>query len=226
MLSRFIKKLKQFQYKRAIASDSIAERFENIYNRNIWSSNGYSRSGSGSTLEATRNVREQLPKILRELNASNLYDVGCGDFFWMKEVDLPCSYIGLDLVHGIIEENREKYVGKGRSFLCHDAVEEPLPAEADVVLCREVLFHLSFEHGKRLIRNVLDSNVRYLLFTTTEQIDNNMDIRTGEFRNVNLNCSPYNFPPYFNKIEDSVSVSQNRFLALWDANAVRSGIDY
>jgi hypothetical protein len=46
---------------------------------------------------------------LTKVNAYNIVDLGCGDFYWMKEVDLPCKYIGLDIVQEVIEENKEMY---------------------------------------------------------------------------------------------------------------------
>ena len=63
----------------------------------------------------------------------------------MKEVDLPCNYIGLDIVKEVIEENRQQYADEGIKFDHHNAVEDKLPETSDIVLCREVLFHLSFE---------------------------------------------------------------------------------
>ena len=162
--------------------------------------------------------------MLNELEATALVDLGCGDFFWMKEVDLPCKYIGLDIVAEVIEENRRKYASDTRKFYQHNAVEDKLPEQSDVVLCREVLFHLSFEDGMKLIEQVTKSNARYFLATTSIQLEKNRDIRTGKFRNINLQLPPYSFPPCAMKIKDSETVSQDRYLGLWRLDDLRSDI--
>ncbi|MBV6652950.1 MAG: hypothetical protein KI786_04295 [Mameliella sp.] len=55
---------------------------------------------------------------------STLIDMGCGDFFWIKEVILPCQYIGRDIVASIIEENNRKYRNEKRVFQHHNAVSD------------------------------------------------------------------------------------------------------
>ncbi len=142
----------------------------------------------------------------------------------MKDVDLPCKYIGLDIVGDIIEDNKRKYTNDKRKFYQHNAIEEKLPEQSDVVICREVLFHLSFNDRKQLIDQLMQSKARYFLATTSIEIEKNRDIRTGKFRNVNLLLPPYSFPPYLMKIRDSESVSPDRYLALWKVQAIREAI--
>jgi len=224
ILQKVLARYKRFKYNRAIAAKALEARFNNIYKEKLWDGKGQSRSGAGSSLEATKNIREVLPKLLREINAKSLVDVGCGDFYWMKEVDLPCEYFGLDIVKDVIEENRLQYANDMRKFYHHNAVEEKLPEQSDVVFCREVLFHLSYEDGLKLIKQLINSNARYFLATTSLQIKENIDIRSGQFRNINLLKSPYSFPPYSMKIEDSESLSSDRYLALWDVHSIREAI--
>jgi 2-polyprenyl-3-methyl-5-hydroxy-6-metoxy-1,4-benzoquinol methylase len=203
---------------------SIETRFNNIYKKGLWDGKGQSRSGAGSTLEATQNIRAELPKLLRKLNASSFVDLGCGDFYWMKEVDLPCKYIGLDIVKEVIEENRQQYANDWRKFNHHNAVKDKLPEISDVVFCREVLFHLSFEDGLKLINQVTASNARYFLATTSLELKENRDIRTGQFRNINLLLPPYSFPPCSITIKDSETVSQDRYLGLWEVEAIKEAV--
>src|SRR5437764_8294237 len=65
----------------------LREKFERIYETNLWS-DPESRSGVGSSLDSTRVVRAELPKVLRRLQTRTLLDVPCGDFTWMEHVDL------------------------------------------------------------------------------------------------------------------------------------------
>lgn len=225
LVKSLINRINYYKYQRAISSDSVEDRFTNIYKKNLWFGNKQSKSGSGSTLEATHSLRYFLPKFLKKVAGKNLTDLGCGDFYWMKEVNLPCKYIGLDVVAPIIEENNQKYSDDSHYFYHHNAVEDPLPKASDIILCREVLFHLSFKDGLKLIKNVLRSEARYLLITTSEDIEENLDIRTGQFRNINLKLPPYSFPPYLSREFDS-AISKDRILGIWEISQLREVVGY
>lgn len=208
--------------RRAIALLPVSVRFGRIYTARRWAGGGSeTRSGAGSTLAATQGVRAQLPKIIEELGAEALLDVGCGDFNWMKEITLPCHYHGVDIVDAVIAENTARYARPGVSFSTLDAIKEPLPPGFDVVLCREVLFHLSFADGERLLRNVASSGAQYLLATTNTELQKNRDIVTGDYRGTNLERAPYSLPSPQGTIDDS-AISQDRVLALWSVDDIRS----
>ena len=66
---------------------SSRKAFTQMYRKNGWFV-CESASGPGSTLGATEPFRAMLPEIIRNLNVRSLLDAGCGDFNWMKEVDL------------------------------------------------------------------------------------------------------------------------------------------
>jgi hypothetical protein len=82
------------------------------------------------------------------------------------------------------------------------------------VLCREVLFHLSFRDIARLIASVRASGARYLLATTNESIRTNYDIHSGEFREVNMARRPIRLGPALQSIPDD-KVVPGRVLAVW-----------
>src|SRR3989337_577739 len=74
--------------------------FKEIYKSHQWS--GISKSGPGSDLTQTKVIREELPKIIKKLKIASLLDIPCGDFFWLKEVDLGfVNYIGADIVDDV-----------------------------------------------------------------------------------------------------------------------------
>lgn len=225
IINRIFGRIRHLKHKKAIAAESIEDRFSNIYTHKLWFRNKQSRSGAGSTLEATTQLRSFLPKFLKECKAKNIMDLGCGDFHWMKEVKLPCNYIGLDIVRSVIEENKNKYADDNHHFYHHNAVEDPLPEGADVILCREVLFHLSFEDGIQVIKNILKSGARYLLVTTSDTVQENKDIRTGRFRNINIQLSPYLFPVYASRVEDN-AISQDRIMGIWKIEDLSKSIRY
>ncbi|WP_456678268.1 methyltransferase domain-containing protein [Bradyrhizobium sp. RDM12] len=131
----------------------------------------------------------------------------------MKKIELPCSYTGIDIVPSVIAHNQKEFSTPRRNFICLDAIAETIPA-ADAVLCREVLFHLSFADSMSLIRNVYKSGSRFFLTTTERATGYNSDIDSGDFRILNLQISPYNFgPPIMEIADDSVSVS--RIIGVW-----------
>ncbi|MBN9545439.1 MAG: class I SAM-dependent methyltransferase [Alphaproteobacteria bacterium] len=124
-----------------------SDRFEAIYADGVWQNGDRNtpKSGPGSSLQATDGLRWQLPNVLGEIAAKTLLDVGCGDFTWMNRIELRQNYIGVDIVTSVIADNA-RYAGPKRQFFCIDAISGQLP-EADTILCRETLFHLSFEDG-------------------------------------------------------------------------------
>ena len=172
-------------------------------------------SGAGSSLEATAALRQALPSLLNELNAKTLLDVGCGDFFWMQHVAIEQNYVGIDVVDSVIAMNTKLSARPGREFLTRDATADELP-DADVVLCREVLFHLSFNDIRKVLRNVLSKKRSYLLATTDRRTVFNSDIPTGDFRILNLEAWPLKFPPPDRMIDDC-AVSSRRVIGVWDA---------
>lgn len=192
-----------------------AERFSKIYESGVWSKGlkDVPLSGEGSSLAATATLRSELPKILNEMNARKLVDVGCGDFTWMSQVPLPCEYVGLDIVPSVVVQNQNKFTTDRRRFAVHDIVANAAPP-ADVVLCREVLFHLSFDDGLAALRSIIASGCTYVLLTSDRGTKFNSDIESGDFRLLNLGLSPFSFPSPIKAIDDGV-IAKGRFLGLW-----------
>jgi SAM-dependent methyltransferase len=198
-----------------LLAGSLGERFTAVYKNRVWltgRSNG-SLSGWGSELENTKSVRAQLPELLNSLGTRSLLDVGCGDFTWMKGVAYPFRYFGIDIVPDVIENNNALHRSEQRLFAVMDATRDPLP-QADAILCREVLFHLSFADIRRLIKNVRRSGGSYLIATNDNDLKYNADIISGDFRLLNVHKSPFFFPSATASIPDD-GVLPGRTLAAW-----------
>ena len=71
-----------------LSLDSVQARFEAVYQRNFWG-DSESRSGQGSTLEWTRDLRPEFQALLHTLKITSLFDAPCGDWNWMKAVQFP-----------------------------------------------------------------------------------------------------------------------------------------
>jgi SAM-dependent methyltransferase len=195
---------------------SLADRFSAVYQNRVWLNGRLSGalSGLGSEITNTCLIRYQLPQLLESLGTRTLLDIGCGDFNWMKEIQLPCEYIGIDIVRDLIEVNAIRYGGERRRFRALDATREPLP-RADAVLCREVLFHLSFEDIWSLVENVRRSGTSFFIATTDSDLRLNADIVSGDFRFLNLRRAPFWFPVPSFSIWDN-AVAADRVLAGWE----------
>ena len=174
----------------ALSELSIEERFARIYQTNLWF-DAESRSGTGSNLDETAQLRASLPHLLRHLNTRRLLDVPCGDFNWMSHVDLSgIEYIGGDIVQPLIEANRERYESAVRRFLKVDVINGPLP-QADVILCRDCLVHFSFANIIAAFGTIKASGAEYLLTTTFPAREVNKNIVDGDWRPLNLEASPF-----------------------------------
>ncbi len=162
-----------------------------------------------------------MPELLHRLNTKVLLDVGCGDFNWMREIEVGCQYIGVDVAQSIIDLNVRNHSAKNRSFCVLDATKDSLP-RADTVLCREVLFHLSFQDIWSLIRNIRSSGVSNLIATNDVSTSFNADILSGDFRLLNLHKPPFRFPQPALSIPDD-EVLPGRILASWTVSTLPVG---
>lgn len=181
------------EHRQELTKLGLQERFERIYQTNLWS-DPETRSGTGSSLDSTRVLREKLPGALRALGARVLLDAPCGDFTWMDHVDLAgIEYIGADIVHSIVESNHEDYAREGRRFIELDLTRDDLP-EADVLLCRDCLVHLSYANIARVVENVRRSNVAYILMTSFPGRGDNKDVDDGDWRPLDFEAPPFSFP--------------------------------
>lgn len=191
---------------------SMETIFTEIYRANAWG-DPESVSGRGSILARTVVIRRELPGLLASVGARSLLDAPCGDFNWMRHVDLGgVEYVGGDVVPELIERNRAAYEGEGRRFVRLDIVRDELP-RADVVLCRDCFIHLSFRDARAAISNFKASGSGFLLATTHPNVAKNQDIESGSWRSVNLQLPPFGLPePLRMVVEDAEA---GKCLGMW-----------
>lgn len=155
-------------------------------------------------------------QVLNEFKISSMIDAGCGDFSWLSLLNLKgTSYIGLDCSSELIIRNKVIYKGKhysGIGFELFDLVN-PFPGKVDLILCRDVLPHLSLEVGEKIIHNFILSGSVYLLSTTFD-IQNNVELCNG-WRKINLTLFPYGLG---DPIDIGQEVITEKKLGLWKIN--------
>ena len=153
----------------------------------------------------------------------------CGDFNWMRYVMEASSiqYIGGDIVPDLIKSNNQRYTDKNISFINLDLTKGPLPT-ADLMLCRDCLFHLSYDDIKRTLEVFLSSSVNYLLTTSSAAPEGsrlkNSNIITGDMRKLDLFAPPFNLSSsdVMEIIEDSmISSSMKRWMILLKKTTVQ-----
>ncbi len=174
---------------------SLEEVFTRIYHRNRWGSNE-SRSGTGSELRSTEGIRAALPGLVKAYDIQRLLDVPCGDFNWMKHVigDLDVEYVGGDIVRPLIAHNQRQWGEDRITFVQMDLTCDPLP-DADLMLVRDCLFHLSYADIRKFLQNFCRANIRLLLTTSNlPPTGKNEDMVSGGARPIYLCSQPFGFP--------------------------------
>lgn len=186
------------------------DAFRHVLETNLWG-DPESISGSGSSLDQTRRLRHDLPALCLRLGIRSILDLPCGDGHWMARVDLPgIAYTGGDLLPELVAANSDR-ASTGRRFEVLDLTASPLPP-ADLLLCRDCLVHLSFADAARALANIRQARITHLLTTTFPAETINLDITTGDWRPLNLERAPFNFPPPLALLTEGCTEAEGRFL--------------
>lgn len=179
--------------------------------------------GSGSTIEHTKLLRDQLPGLVEKYNIKSFLDAPCGDHSWMSLVDFNRSmtYIGADIVDSMIENNRKTYPNK--NFRVIDISKDPIPS-VDLVFIRDCLIHLSHADIWRVLENLSKSDVKYVMMTSYKTPVPNRDISTGDFRPLNMRTNPFNLPEPLESLEDGFPDRVIRTMGLWTQQQINDAI--
>ena len=202
------------------------EVFDKIYHTNHWKSNE-SISGRGSTLKQTQLIVKALDDLIKQYEIKSIADIPCGDFNWMKYVNLDAvRYMGGDIVASIIENNRTKYKNdENLSFRVCDIINHDI-AYHDLIISRDCLVHFSFEDIHLALKNIIRSESKYLLTTTFPDHYSNADITTGDWRPLNLQAEPFNFPIPALLINENCTegagVFSDKSLGLWNIDKLKN----
>ncbi len=136
--------------------------FTEFYKNNVWGSQE-SIYGPGSELRNTAKIIEQMPALLRKYYIRSINDAPCGDFNYMKEINLTgIKYTGYDIVNELTELNIKKNKKKNLDFIHFDVVNEVLPF-CDMILSRDMLIHFSYKDSLKTIENFKKTGAKYLL---------------------------------------------------------------
>jgi SAM-dependent methyltransferase len=171
----------------------LTSTFNRIYAEGVWGRDiaGKGTSGSGSTLEITREYRAYLENFMKTHAVTSVVDAGCGDWGFSSAIDWgDASYLGVDIASDVIEAVRRKHETGRIRFQVGDITEE-LPA-ADLLISKDVLQHLSNELVHKFIKNNLRTGKYKWVILTNDRSDSpNRDIQSGGYRTIDLAAPPF-----------------------------------
>ncbi len=201
-----------------LKSKTAEQTFTEIFRNNAWRGQE-SASGTGSSTDQTEKIARELPELFDSFNVSTVLDIPCGDFHWMKHVDLSrVDYTGADIVGDLIQRNITLHSRNGVRFEKLDIIKSKLP-RVDLVLCRDCLVHLSYDAIFDALNNICNSRSVYLLTTTFTQRSGNRDIATGQWRTLNFEIAPFDFLPPIRTIDEGCTehngAYRDKALGLW-----------
>ena len=173
---------------------SLTDTFNRIYAEGTWGKDvkGRGTSGSGSTLEITREYRAYVEDFMKQHAIKSVVDAGCGDWNFSSAINWgDASYLGVDIASDVIEAVRERHETGKIKFQVGDIAED-LPA-ADLLISKDVLQHLSNELVHKFIKNNLrKGKYKWAILTNDRgRPPQNLDILPGGYRVIDLAAAPF-----------------------------------
>lgn len=222
-VKRVIRKIRRISGGASRKRPSLRKKFTEIYHENLFGGR-VSRSGKGSDLEQTEEVRKWLPDLVKRREIGRFLDAPCGDLFWMRHLDFgDTRYVGIDIVEDLIEKNKAEFGPCGREFLCANLATDSLPG-TDMIFCRDCLVHLSFEETFEVLRRFRETEAEYLVTTTFVDRDENLDLYDQNgldriWRVLNLQLALFHFPDPLELLDEKCSESGGAYadksLGVW-----------
>ncbi len=192
--------------------------FTELYTQNTWGDTE-TRSGCSARMNRTESIRAKFPSLFQSLTITSVLDVGCGDWNWMRHVDLSgVSYLGIDIVEPLIESLQATYTRPNVHFQKMDGLTEP-PETADLWLVRDVLGLYGYDECKQLFQQFLSSESRFIAITTIDACENK-DCLAGTWRPLNLLDAPFNLPEPVCVIDDGQQWFRSKKLIVCSHGAI------
>lgn len=176
---------KELYFRNNSYSGELQAEFTRIYDTNMWG-NG---SGSGSSKKVCDSYIHFINNFIKEYNITSITDAGCGDWQSTRYFNLKnIQYDGYDVVESVIE-GIKVFENNHIDFHLYDGDFSKLKP-ADLLICKDVLMHLSFANIDRFINEL--NKFRFALITNTmkENIDN-VNISNGDYRVLDLRKAPF-----------------------------------
>ncbi len=132
-------------------------------------------------------------RLMGEGAYDRLHAYGCGDWQWASRVDWgDAEYLGVDIVPTLVASLQREH---GRPRVRFEAVDPDtwtMPA-VDLVICKDVLQHLSNQEALSLVRR-FEACARWVLYCNDLPLPSrpiNDDTVRGGFRRIDLSKPPF-----------------------------------
>jgi hypothetical protein len=173
-------------------------------------------------------MASKIKDCVRDYTIQKIFDVGCGDCARIKDIfSEHVTYIGADKNAVCIEKNRTLYSGT-TSFVVFDITKDSIPEGMDLILCRDLLGHLSLNALLQGLENIRRSKAKFFLATTFmnrpfKALSDTADWHT-QWQPLSLCSAPLYFPMplevYSERCNESFPKYMDKSLALWPVNAI------
>jgi len=176
----------------AVKQQLLTNTFNRIYAEGTWGKDvaGKGISGTGSTLEITREYRAYVEDFVKKHSVTSVVDAGCGDWSFSSATDWgDASYLGVDIASDVIAAVRKQHETGKIKFQVGNITDE-LPA-ADLLISKDVLQHLSNELIHKFIRNNLRKGKYKWVILTNDRGRENRDVASGGYRAIDLAAPPF-----------------------------------
>ena len=169
--------------------EALEHEFQRIYRKGDWTFGRFPKSGSGSTVEATKTYRDTIQPWIDK--SKRIVDLGCGDWTFSRHIDWKGHhYIGLDVVPELIKSHNLEFGAPNIRFEYLNFAERPLQVPiGDLYIIKDVLQHWPNHLIIRFLTELTLRGAPILLTncTTNQEMD---DVPLGGFRPL----SPNHFP--------------------------------
>lgn len=167
--------------------------FTRIYKQKKWRHRKCPLSGSGSTLRNTKMVRNLLDEFIKTNSLKSITDLGCGDLTWITSTNFfnepSIDYTGVDVVDMLIEGHIARVEGK--KFISIDLVDYTNMPYTNLVILRDVIFHLSIVDIQTIFNNI-KGRFDYILITNCRNTENTDNFNKYQYSMRNIHIEPFN----------------------------------
>lgn len=174
------------------SKNSSEEVFTNIYEKGIWGGKWF--SGGGSKVEGSAPYMKLLQEFLKKYEIKTVVDIGCGDWLFSRHMDWTgIQYTGYDVVDHIIEVNQKQFASNNIVFKKADCLSDYIQG-GDLLLCKEVLQHLTNDDVHYFIKNIIPKFHYCLIVNQIDRItksSDNPDQARGGTRPIDLTKAPF-----------------------------------
>lgn len=200
------------KWKKEVENMTTWEQWKTLYNKKKDAGN-ISLWNSKNPYRGCNLLVELLPKILKKYKIKSFLDIGCSNRYWMSTLDWSgIKYIGYDIVDGIIQSNILKY--PEHEFKCVNMIEDECP-KVDMVFMRSVLIHTNLNDCNKILNNIKASGSKYLMVSTSPEINKNMDTSCLWLVKRNLLIDPINLPKPLEMIPEIKDIDKNNYMGIW-----------